>query len=297
MTTEGIERRLGALAIGAATLLAPGSVRAFCRATTASNPPGACGETCATEGIPLYWQVPYTLYAFNQRGFPDLDAATVRRVFARSFDAWNAITCPADAGRVPIGLTIKADNETTGLEAGPKRDEPNQNVIIYYDAETWRAHDLDPAAFALTAVWFDSGDGEILGADMQFNGSRGRFTVCPESGCAAGDVDLENVATHEVGHYLGLAHSDVSGSTMWCAATPGEIEKRSLADDDIAGACAVYPPGYFRAGPRTVRAGCSVAVDGESLPAAVLAPFALILLAARRRRRCADDDSRAPPAS
>ena len=47
------------------------------------------------------------------------------------------------------------------------------------------------------------------------------------------------------GHLLGLGHSMVAGSTMFDNnATPGDIEKRTLEADDIAGYCSLDLPSF-----------------------------------------------------
>ena len=69
--------------------------------------------------------------------------------------------------------------------------------------------------------------------DMVFNGGQGEFGVCPTEGCPKGTVDLENVATHEAGHFLGLAHSLTEGSTMWKGAEATEID--DLPDPRVGG--------------------------------------------------------------
>ena len=53
-----------------------------------------------------------------------------------------------------------------------------------------------------------------------------------------GGTDLQGVACHEVGHALGLGHTNVGGSTM----TPfsNGTADRSIAGDDIAGVQAIY---------------------------------------------------------
>ncbi len=58
---------------------------------------------------------------------------------------------------------------------------------------------------------------------------------------ATADYDLQSVFTHEAGHFLGLAHSPDSSATMFAVYTPGSTAFRSLAADDVAGVCAVYP--------------------------------------------------------
>jgi hypothetical protein len=47
------------------------------------------------------------------------------------------------------------------------------------------------------------------------------------------------VALHEIGHSLGLLHSDVPGSVMFASYEGG---KRDLTADDIAGMSFIYGP-------------------------------------------------------
>jgi MYXO-CTERM domain-containing protein len=104
--------------------------------------------------------------------------------------------------------------------------------------------------------------------------------------------DLRNTVTHEAGHFVGLAHpcGDPSGPscqqsppagevpysdrTMYPTTSAGQISKRTLSVDDVAGVCAIYPPA----------SGCGCGTSGApGVLAAALA--ALALLAARPRRR------------
>jgi hypothetical protein len=83
-------------------------------------------------------------------------------------------------------------------------------------------------------------------------------TTYGEAGCTF--IDLRNTVTHEVGHFAGLAHPcgasegrrdcDLEPTdgvvpylerTMSPTTGPGEILKRSLSADDVAGVCAIYP--------------------------------------------------------
>ena len=73
-----------------------------------------------------------------------------------------------------------------------------------------------------------------------------QFTRTP---VPATSYDLPSILTHEVGHFLGMAHSTepctVGGDdcpTMNPFYTTGSDAYRSLEADDVAGICAVYPP-------------------------------------------------------
>lgn len=236
-----IVRTLVGVAV-ALVVLRGGAARAYCRTTTAPDLRGSCPADCLDEGLPLAWRTPRFTYAFNERGFPGIDDATLRSTIAASLAPWEQVTC--DGRRV--GMHGTAERATTALIDGPSEEEPNTNVIVHFEADEWEARtDLSRHAFAVTAVWFGRWTGEITGADMMFNGGLGPFGECPESGCTATGprADLRNVATHEFGHFLGLEHSPVPGSTMWCKGEVGEVSKRTLEPDDVAGLCEIYPPG------------------------------------------------------
>ncbi|MBM3984121.1 MAG: matrixin family metalloprotease [Planctomycetes bacterium] len=53
-------------------------------------------------------------------------------------------------------------------------------------------------------------------------------------------VDLQGVATHEIGHSLGLDHTGVSGSTMLPSISGTGTGQRSIESDDIAGVQFIY---------------------------------------------------------
>ncbi|MFF0097661.1 matrixin family metalloprotease, partial [Streptomyces canus] len=58
-------------------------------------------------------------------------------------------------------------------------------------------------------------------------------------GVAVGSLDVESVALHEIGHILGINHTNVPGSVMW-PSTAYNSTKRALTLDDINGLRALY---------------------------------------------------------
>jgi hypothetical protein len=75
--------------------------------------------------------------------------------------------------------------------------------------------------------------GQILDADILFNPSNS-FTT--DTG--GGGVELQTVATHEIGHFFGLAHSAVVRAVMYPFSPNSEI---TLGYDDVAAISVNYP--------------------------------------------------------
>lgn len=82
------------------------------------------------------------------------------------------------------------------------------------------------------------GAGGTIAGDMHFNRSTS-WIDDPNDLSAAGDFDFYTVALHEIGHALGLGHSDHPDAVMH-ADYGGS--RRTLHADDIAGIVALYGP-------------------------------------------------------
>jgi matrixin len=81
---------------------------------------------------------------------------------------------------------------------------------------------------------------EITDSDVAFNLSFNYTTVAEtqaEGGCS-NEIYLESVTTHEVGHVIGLAHSQQSSALM--APTVAYCDNKQLNSDDISGRNALY---------------------------------------------------------
>ncbi|MBI1818561.1 MAG: matrixin family metalloprotease [Deltaproteobacteria bacterium] len=93
-------------------------------------------------------------------------------------------------------------------------------------------------AVSITVYRFNTNSGEMLDADVSFDSSDSFLTT---------DAALfTQIAMHELGHVLGLAHSDACGGsgqgTLMQAVTPlNEPRLSSPQADDVAGALAIYP--------------------------------------------------------
>ncbi len=92
---------------------------------------------------------------------------------------------------------------------------------------------------ALNTYWYNASTGELRDSDIKFN-TDARWSTSGMSNA----YDLQNVATHELGHTLSLANlygpSDAE-KTMYGYAFERETIKRTLDPDDIAGISYLYP--------------------------------------------------------
>ena len=92
---------------------------------------------------------------------------------------------------------------------------------------------------AQTLTWAYRSTGEAVESDAQYN----TYYPWSTSG-AAGAMDVENVATHEVGHTFGLTHPTSTSTnaclTMYAYVNYGETHARTLGDGDILGIKAIY---------------------------------------------------------
>ncbi|MFA5247729.1 MAG: matrixin family metalloprotease [Patescibacteria group bacterium] len=94
------------------------------------------------------------------------------------------------------------------------------------------------AGYAARSRVSGSGD-QITDIDLVFN----TYYSWSTSG-GAGAFDVQNIATHEFGHWLAL--NDLSGAgntekTMYYQAAYGETKKRTLESDDLNGINYIYP--------------------------------------------------------
>jgi hypothetical protein len=105
-----------------------------------------------------------------------------------------------------------------------------------------------PNAIAVTMIWYGS-DKHIVEVDTAMNADL-PWTQNPatddannEMG-ASGYFDVQDIMTHEAGHWLMLGDlytNAASEQTMYGYGSPGELKARSLESGDIAGLRKIYP--------------------------------------------------------
>jgi len=92
---------------------------------------------------------------------------------------------------------------------------------------------------AVTTVWWNPATKAIVEFDMMFDTD----WIWGDATSDATKMDLQNIATHELGHAVGLAdiyNTACSAVTMYGYSNNGDIEKRTLEDPDIKGLQTLY---------------------------------------------------------
>lgn len=244
----------------AMSLLVPPLAHAYRRSTVDDIP----------DGTPLYWEMPSIELRLASSTVPGVAPADAVLAFQASLRTWSL------AGGC-TRITLIDGGEVTGLSTNLERTTPDmENRVVFRDSD-WPA-ELGPETLALTSAVYRRTTGQIVDADIDVNAVDHVWSTTTPP--VSGHDDVENTLTHELGHVLGFAHSEVPDATMYASADLEETNKRDLAEDDIVAICDVYPGGSRR-GPRSSCAATAAASDRGGL--ASFLGIAMLGLAARRR--------------
>lgn len=223
----------------AATLVSTREASAFCRSTscrsTSSKECERDDNGCPAEGAPLFWPTSCIAFATNEVGTIDLDPEDTRRIIRKTFQAWSDVQCK-DGGTA--SMTFQEMDPVPCKKSEYNKDGPNVNVVLFQD-DDWRYRGID-GTLAKTSVTYNDETGEIYDADIEVNTAFNEVTITDNP--AEIQYDLQAILTHEVGHFIGLAHSEQDTAVMYESYTPGSTSQRTLTVDDVAAVCAAYPP-------------------------------------------------------
>ena len=204
--------------------------------------------------VAVAWRQTPVRYQVNDRAVAGIEPGQLRDAAEAAFATWQ---------NVPSATVGFRFDGFTGAEPLDEDGASTLGFLARPDLER---------TLAATSYLVDTRTGEILEADIFFN-STYAWSVAP--GGEPGRYDLQSIATHEAGHFLGLGHSALgeteripggrrliaSGSVMFpIAFAPGSIAGRALWPDDVAGASDLYPAPTFRSSTGTVQG--TVTKDG-----------------------------------
>jgi hypothetical protein len=167
--------------------------------------------------------------------------------------------------KVPSGYSLTADQIIQAIkDSFAVWTEANPALVFNYGGTTsaqagrldginaisWRR--LQAGALAVTYVWVSRATGRVVEADTVFNNLYAWYDFSIPDGYTADNYcpdrpvayDIRNIATHEFGHWVGLAdlYSNADkDATMYGYGDVQELKKRTLATGDINGAQRLTP--------------------------------------------------------
>lgn len=182
----------------------------------------------------------------NNQTLPPKDATLT--ALMRAFQAWESVT------------NVKFRSTVSPLESADPPGPHGDGVSLITNSPTYENQSLFPKglddAAARTRVFYD-GNGVITEADIVLNPFL-QFSVDRNDGM----FDLQATLTHELGHLLGLDHSDVLGSTMGEMSARNGLfglsgfSPRTLSLSDVASVRSLY-------GSPSDEVGCCARVAGK----------------------------------
>jgi hypothetical protein len=187
-------------------------------------------EVSAAFGIITKWapeDQPVTV-VYNPDGEPDAIAGEATMSWA--LDSWSYV--PAQSFRFIFG----------GVSTARATACPPQDLSDGSNTVTW-ADSLPPGTLASTCWSTDyskvDGRVRVTEADVAFNRT---IPWSLEEDTPDGAYDFRSTLLHEIGHVLGLDHSNAPGAVMRARLSSGQ-QRRALTDDDLAGIRALYGDG------------------------------------------------------
>ena len=163
------------------------------------------------------WGRAEVTYAFDT-GTNDVANTDEFQATRNAFQTWAAV--------IPLTFREVGSNESPDVLIGWRpANDPDYSMI----GGTLAHADFPPACGVVT---------NTLPKPVHFDDTEHNWAI----GAAPGAFDVESVALHEIGHILGLAHSNVTGAVMF-PSIGSNGTNRVLTQDDISGAQNLYPPG------------------------------------------------------
>jgi len=95
-------------------------------------------------------------------------------------------------------------------------------------------------AATLTGYYHQEGSAYYIDDADVYTNQRFDYTSSREGDGCSGEYDIDGIMTHEVGHVIGLGHSNVPGATMYPSVGACDFGPRTLSSDDTAGKNALY---------------------------------------------------------
>lgn len=167
------------------------------------------------------WRTLPVSYVLNPTNPQGLDQGFISTAISAGAETWDEAT------------NVELMNGFTTDSTAQYGVQDNRNVIAFGDYP-------QAGVIAVTTVWYNTATKSIVEFDMLFDTD---WTWGDASGDSS-KMDLQNIATHEFGHTVGLGdvYQDACEAvTMYGYSDYGETDKRTLELPDIQGLVTLYP--------------------------------------------------------
>ena len=153
----------------------------------------------------------------------------------RVYTAGNASVTDGDGGVTAVVNAVKAWNVVSSSSTNQQavRGQAPATITLNNNGKI-----CNGSCLAATLTGYYTGN-TIYDADV-YTTTRYPFFSSRESDGCSGEYDIDGVMVHEVGHVIGLGHSNVAGATMYPSVSACNTANRTLEADDIAGKNALY---------------------------------------------------------
>ena len=156
------------------------------------------------------------------------------------------VTYSIDASSSGISTSAAETAVKAAFNTIDEEDHPGGNFFSSLPSNAkitvkWSNIDGTGSILAQTTTYYNTASKSITKADIVFD-SGDKWSVNSNFGCNGGgsSFDVQDIATHEIGHAIGLGHVTDNLLTMYKYASPGETLKSSLGIGDQRGIDRLY---------------------------------------------------------
>lgn len=157
-----------------------------------------------------------------------LDAAYVKAAMQTDIGTWESAA---------FGKNILGDGNVGQVSSTLGSVLDNKNEVAFGKIQS-------PGAIAVTYIWGNFGGKVSQKVLVEWDQAYSTdFSWSPNAEIEKDKMDFEDIATHELGHSVGMGdlyNSSCSSQTMYGYASEGETNKRSLENGDITGIRLLY---------------------------------------------------------
>lgn len=185
---------------------------------------GAANSPVCYKLLGVQWKTLPVSYVINPGSY---NSNFVTGAISASTKTWD------DATSKTLFNGFIIDSSATLDDSASQVDYRNEYVFGSY---------TDSNVIAITNIWYTRYGKQIVDYDVLFN-TYYNWKDCSVVGSCPSSMDLQNIATHETGHGLGLSDiysSKCSAVTMYGYSSYGETNKRTLEPADITGLQKIY---------------------------------------------------------